>query len=195
MKNPLPATLYVTFHNQSQYEILQRTLNENADIILNVQDFSQIDSIQQQEARVLNIIKLSNFVQIVCYVLVLVLVAVILSFAIFFLRGIFTTFRNDMQVKKLLGATKTQIIQPFMWAILSAIIGGFVLSLVFTVVSLGVFDYYMAQVFEGSLLSHLLENWVLVVEVFAGEVVGIIALLTVVSYIFVSELHKKLKKY
>jgi cell division protein FtsX len=193
MKNPLPATLYVTFHNQSQYEVLQKTLNENADIILNVQDLSQIDSIQQQEARVVNIIKLSNFVQVVCYALVLVLVAVILSFAVFFLKGIFTTFRNDMQVKKLLGAGKTQIIQPFMWTILYAIIGGFVLSFVLTVVSLGVFDYYMAQVFEVTLLSHLLENWVLVVEVFAGEIIVIIALLTVVSHVFVSRLHKKLK--
>jgi cell division protein FtsX len=193
MKNPLPATLYVTFHNQSQYEVLQKTLNEHVDIILNVQDLSQIDSIQQQEARVVNIIKLSNFIQVVCYALVLVLIAVILSFAVFFLRGIFTTFRNDIQVKKLLGASKTQIIQPFMWTILYAIIGGFLLSLVLTVGSLAVFDYYMAQVFDVTLLSHLVDNWLLVAEAVAGEIIVIVLLLTVVSYGFISNLHKKLK--
>jgi cell division protein FtsX len=193
MKNPLPATLYITFQDKSQYEILQKTLNENADIILNIQDLSQIDSIQQQEARVVNIIKLSNFVQVVCYALVLVLVAVILSFAIFFLRGIFTAFRNDIQVKKLLGANKSQIIQPFIWIILYAIIGGFVLSLLLTVGSLAVFDYYMAQVFEMTLMTSVMENWVVIVEVFVGEIVVLIGLLMVISYGFVSGLHKKLR--
>jgi cell division protein FtsX len=137
-------------------------LHENANIILNVQDLSQIESIQQQEARVVNVIKLSNFVQVLCYVLVFVLVAVILSFAVFFLRGIFTAFYTDIQVKKLLGASKTQIIQPFIWIIVYAILAGFVLSLLLSVGSLAVFDYYMAQVFEVTLMSHIQENWLLI---------------------------------
>jgi hypothetical protein len=92
----------VTFQDQSQYETLQKVMNENKEIILNVQDISQINNIQEQEMRIVGIIKFSNMIQIVCWSLVLVLAAVILSFSIFFLRGIFTTFRNDIQVKKLL---------------------------------------------------------------------------------------------
>ena len=102
MYNPLPATLYVTFKDQYQYEILQQVMNENKDIILNVQDLSQVNNLQQQENRVVNVIKLSNFVQVLSFSLIIVLAAVVISFAMFFLRGIFTTFREDIQVKKLL---------------------------------------------------------------------------------------------
>jgi cell division protein FtsX len=193
MKNPLPATLYVTFHDQSQYDILQKVMNENADIILNVQDLSQVDSLQQQETRVVNIIKLSNFVQILCFSLVIVLATVILSFAVFFLRSIFTAFRSDIKVKKLMGASKSQIIQPFLWIILYAIIGGFVISLLLTIGSLGVFDYYMAQVFEVTLTSQFSGNWLLVIGTFLSELVVIIGLLMTISYHFVSGLHKQLK--
>jgi len=97
-------------------------MNENKNIILNIQDLSQIENLQKQENRMLNVIKLSNFVQALSWTLIFVIAAVIVSFAVFFLRGIFTTFRNDIQVKKLLGATKTQIIQPFLRIILYAIL-------------------------------------------------------------------------
>ena len=64
MENPLPATLYVTFSDKSQYVTLQNIMLENKDIILNVQDLDQIDNLEEQEARIVNIIKLSNFVQV-----------------------------------------------------------------------------------------------------------------------------------
>ncbi|MDR0650324.1 MAG: hypothetical protein LBG59_02725 [Candidatus Peribacteria bacterium] len=147
--------MYVIFRNQSQYEILQRVLNEHKELILNLQDFSQLDSLQQQESRVVNIIKLSNVIQVVCYALVIVLVAVILSFAVFFLRGIFSTFRKDIQVKKLLGATKSQIIQPFMMIIMDAMLGGFLVAIILAGGSMALCDTYMFQVFNFSLLAFL----------------------------------------
>jgi cell division protein FtsX len=193
MKNPLPATLYVVFHNQSQYEILQKVIYENASIILNVQDLSQMDNLQQQETRIVNIIKLSNFVQVLCFALMVVLAAVIFSFAIFFLKGIFSTFRNDMQVKKLMGATKSQIVQPFLWSILYAMIGGFVISLLLVFGSLTIFDHYMLPIFQFALTPFLLEQWILVVAVMLGEIVIIMGVLMVISYRFITKLHKKLK--
>ena len=193
MRNPLPATLYVTFHDQSQYEVLQRVMNENKNIILNVQDLSQIDNLKQQENRMLNIIKLSNFVQIVCLSLVVVLAIVILSFSIFFLKGIFTTFRSDMQVKKLLGAKKSQIIQPFLAIILYAIIGGFIISTVLVIASLSIFDYYMLQVLSFALMPIFLSQWTIVLAVMLGELVIIIGPLMIISYHFVTTLHKKLR--
>ncbi|MDR3168881.1 MAG: hypothetical protein LBU27_03875 [Candidatus Peribacteria bacterium] len=193
MKNPLPATLYVTFHDQSQYEVLQRVMNENKDIILNVQDLSQASNLKQQENRVVNIIKLSNFVQILCWTLVVVIAAVILSFAVFFLRGIFTTFHTDIQVKKLLGAKKEQIVQPFLASIFYAVIGGFVVSLVLVVGSLLVFDHYIMQVFSFALLPFLLGQWSRVVAVIVGELVVIMVPLWGISYRFILTLHKKLK--
>ena len=102
MTNPLPATLYVTFSDKSQYNILQSVMLDNKDIILNIQDLDQIENLEEQENRIVNVIKLSNFVQILAISLVLVISAVILSFAVFFLRTIFSAFWNDIQVKKLI---------------------------------------------------------------------------------------------
>jgi cell division protein FtsX len=166
---------------------------ENKHIILNIQDLSQANNLHQQEQRVVNIIKLSNFIQVLCLVLVGVLAAVILSFAVFFLRGIFTAFRKDIQVKKLMGATKSQIIQPFLWSIVYAIIGGFIISLWLTVGSLAIFDYYMVQVFERSVMEYVQGHWLQIGGAFLAELVGIIGLLTMISYHFISSLHKKLR--
>ena len=85
MDSPLPATLYVTFSDKSQYQTLQTVMLENKDIVLNIQDLDQVDNLEEQENRIVNVIKLSNFVQILAISLVIVIAAVILSFSIFFL--------------------------------------------------------------------------------------------------------------
>jgi cell division protein FtsX len=118
---------------------------------------------------------------------------VILSFSIFFLRGIFTTFRNDIQVKKLLWATKSQIISPFLSIVLYGILGGFVVSLLLLIISLYVFDYYMLPLFNVALIPLLFMQWKLVLLVAIGELILIIAPLMGISYNFISTLHKKLR--
>ena len=193
MENPLPATLYVTFSDKSQYVTLQNIMLENKDIILNVQDLDQIDNLEEQEARIVNIIKLSNFVQVLAWLLVIVIASVVLSFAVFFLRTIFNTFSSDIQVKKLLWASKSQIILPFLWIILYAVVWWFLLSLLFTLVSLGVVDYYMSQLFWFTLTSHLFANWGMILLLFVVEIMVIVGLLMGISYAFVSKLHKSLK--
>lgn len=193
MTNPLPATLYVTFSDKSQYNTLQSVMLENKDIILNIQDLDQVENLEEQENRIVNVIKLSNFVQVLAISLVVVIAAVILSFAIFFLRTIFNAFWNDIQVKKLLWASKSQIIMPFLWLILYSIIWWFLLSLLLTLSSLWVFDYYMSQLFWTTLTSHLFANWWSILLLFVLEIMLIVGLLMTISYAFVSKLHKKLK--
>ena len=193
MTNPLPATLYVTFSDKSQYNVLQDVMIENKDIILNVQDLDQIDNLQEQETRIVNVIKLSNFVQVLAVVLVIVIASVLLSFAIFFLRTIFNAFYNDIQVKKLLWASKSQIIWPFLWLILYAIVWWFLISLLLTFVSLWVFDHYMSQLFDFTLTSHLFANRWIILLAFIIEIMIIVGLLMGISYSFISKLHKKLK--
>jgi cell division protein FtsX len=116
-----------------------------------------------------------------------------LSFSIFFLRSIFTRFWNDIQVKKLLWATKSQIIMPFLTLILYSIIGGFLISLLLTLVSMWVFDYYMSQLFSYTLTAHLFARWWIIIVLFIVEILVIVSLLMGISYVFVSKLHKKLK--
>lgn len=193
MTNPLPSTLYVTLPNISKYETLKNVILENQDIVVNIQDVEQLDNLKSQENRIRNVIRLSNFVQILSLSLVIVLAAVVLSFSIFFLRSIFTRFWNDIQVKKLLWATKTQIISPFLWLILYSIIWWFLISLLLTLISMWVFDYYMSQLFSYSLTSHLFAKWWVIIIFFIAEIFVIIGLLMMVSYRFVSKLHKKMK--
>ena len=193
MSNPLPATLYVTLPDISKYETLKQVMLENKDIIINIQDIDQLDNLESQESRIRNVIKLSNFVQILSMSLVAILAAAVLSFSIFFLRSIFTRFWNDIQVKKLLWATKSQIIMPFLTLILYSIIGGFLISLLLTLVSMGVFDYYMSQLFSYTLTAHLFAKWWIILLLFIVEILVIVGLLMWISYVFVSRLHKKLK--
>ena len=193
MSNPLPATLYVTLPDISKYETLKEVMLENKDIIINIQDVEQLDNLESQENRIRNVIKLSNFVQILSMSLVIILAAAVLSFSIFFLRSIFTRFWNDIQVKKLLWATKSQIIMPFLTLILYSIIGGFLISLLLTLISMGVFDYYMSQLFSYTLTAHLFAKWLVIIGLFIVEILVIVSLLMGISYGFVSKLHKKLK--
>lgn len=193
MTNPLPATLYVTLPDISKYETLKEVMLENKDIIINIQDVEQLDNLESQENRIRNVIKLSNFVQILSMSLVVILAAAVLSFSIFFLRSIFNRFWNDIQVKKLLWATKTQIIMPFLTLILYSIIGWFLISLLLTLISMGIFDYYMSQLFSYTLTAHLFAKWWVIILLFIVEIVVIVWALMGISYGFVSKLHKKLK--
>ena len=193
MSNPLPATLYVTLPDISKYDTLKEVMLENRDIIINIQDVEQLDNLESQENRIRNVIKLSNFIQILSMSLVVILATTVLSFSIFFLRSIFTRFWKDIQVKKLLWATKSQIIMPFLTLILYSIIGGFLISLLLTLVSIGVFDYYMSQLFSYTLTAHLFAKWWKILLLFICEIIVIIGALMWISYGFVSKLHKKLK--
>ena len=193
MSNPLPATLYVTLPDISKYETLKEVMLENKEIIINIQDVEQLDNLESQENRIRNVIKLSNFVQILSLSLVIILAAAVLSFSIFFLRSIFNRFWNDIQVKKLLWATKSQIVMPFLTLILYSIIGWFLISLLLTLISMGVFDYYMSQLFSYTLTAHLFAKWWIIILLFIVEILVIVWALMGISYGFVSKLHKKLK--
>ncbi len=193
MSNPLPATLYVTLPDISKYETLKEVMLENKDIIINIQDVEQLDNLESQENRIRNVIKLSNFIQILSMSLIFILAAAVLSFSIFFLRSIFSRFWQDIQVKKLLWATKSQIIMPFLTLILYSIIGGFLISLLLTLVSIGVFDYYMSQLFSYTITAHLFAKWWVILVLFVVEIFVIVGLLMGISYGFISKLHKKLK--
>jgi cell division protein FtsX len=73
IKNPLPATLYVMFQNDNQYETLKNSILKYKEIILNIKDIDESSTLKQQENRVLNIINFTNFIMILSYTLIVVL--------------------------------------------------------------------------------------------------------------------------
>lgn len=111
--NPLPATLYVMFRNEGQYESLKTIILKHKDIILNIKDIDPDKSLAQQENRVLTIINFTNFLQGLAYGIIILLGIIILTFVAFLLRNVFDKFAYDFKVKKMLGAANEQITKGF----------------------------------------------------------------------------------
>lgn len=122
---------------------------------MNMNDLSD-NAIKTQEKRVLNIINLSNFIQAIGYGIVGIMITTIIGFALFFLKSIFSHFKLDIQAKKLLGASASQIAQPFLRVIFLALISGFIIA---GLMSLGIIfplNTYLTGLFSFDLLNFLL---------------------------------------
>ncbi len=192
LENPLPATLYVRYGDQSEFAAMKGVLENYKTQILNMDDLSD-NAIKTQEKRVLNVINLSNFLQSFAYFVVLALVLTIIAFAIFFLKTIFSHFIEDIQAKKLLGATSRQIVQPFLNVIFMSLSFAFVLAIVLLVGGLIPLDSYLSALFGFDLFGYLSELAIDLLAVGVIEIGGIMLLLLCISYRFVMRLHRKLK--
>ncbi len=192
LENPLPSTLYIRYSDQAQFSAMKTILEAYKDSILNMDDLSD-NAIRTQEKRVLNVINLSNFLQSFSYLVVATLVLTIITFAVFFLRTIFSHFINDIQAKKLLGATARQIIQPFLNVIFTALGLAFLLAVILLVASSLPLESYLSVLFDFSFFGYL--QGILLDILAAGtlEIGVVMLLLTAISYRFVWGLHKKLK--
>ena len=134
MDNPLPSTLYINYSNQEEFAIVKEILETNKTKILNLSDVSD-NAIKTQEKRVLTVINLSNFLQHFAYFVVLSILLTVIAFAIFFLRTIFSNFYWDIQAKKLLWASASQVIQPFLNVILIALIAAFIVAILLLILT------------------------------------------------------------
>jgi len=100
--NPLPATLYVMFGNDSQYNALKTVILAHKDIILNTKDVDNGTTLKEQENRVLSAINLSNIVVGIAYAIIAVIFIIVLVFMGFLLNTIFGSLHKEFEVKKLL---------------------------------------------------------------------------------------------
>lgn len=113
INNPLPATLYVMFDSDQQYQVLKQTIVEYRDIISNVSDLDEAANLRQQENRAVTMINLTRFLVIVSFLLVLFLFLVILVLCGYMLHTLYVDFHGKIDIKKLLGASLQQTVQPF----------------------------------------------------------------------------------
>lgn len=192
LKNPLPSTLYIMYNDQEQFTSMKTLLEKNKNLILNMNDLSE-NAIKTQEKRVLNIINLSNFMQSFGYLVVLVMLAAVIWFAIFFLNAIFSHFKRDIQAKKLLGATAHQIAQPFLQVIFKTLLFAFIIAVLLLVATTLPLEHYLQVLFNFSLLNHIS---IVIFELLATGIIEIwmiMLILMAVSYCYVLRLHKQLK--
>ena len=180
------------FAESYEFAAMKGVLENYKTQILNMDDLSD-NAIKTQEKRVLNVINLSNFLQSFAYFVVLALVLTIIAFAIFFLKTIFSHFIEDIQAKKLLGATSRQIVQPFLNVIFMSLSFAFVLAIVLLVGGLIPLDSYLSALFGIDLFGYLSGLAIDLLAVGVIEIGGIMLLLLCISYRFVMRLHRKLK--
>jgi len=192
IENPLPATLYVMFDNEQEYQALRSTIATYKNLILNIKDIDQWATLKQQENRILSIINMTNMVQFVGYVLIVVLSVVFLFFLAFLLEHIFQRFRKDLVIKKLLWATPTQISQSFVWMSALVLVSAFVLAFVLVLISAIFAHHYVSALFGVSVFGYIWTHigaflMLVLVELslLVGSGVG-------VSMWFVKSLHKKI---
>ncbi|MFA6255816.1 MAG: hypothetical protein WC606_01410 [Candidatus Absconditabacterales bacterium] len=189
--NPLPATLYVMFDSDSKYESLKTIILENKDIILNTKDIDAGSTLKQQENRVLTIINLSNFVVGLSYVIIAILFAIILSFLGFLLKNIFHTFHRELEVKKILGATYSQIMQGFVALTVNVLGFSFLICLALLLISGITINYYIYSLFNVTLWS-VFSNVALIIGIFLAEIIVVAGVGFGFSYFFARALNKKL---
>lgn len=189
--NPLPATLYVMFDSDKKYESLKTIIQNNKDIILNVKDVDAWSTIKQQENRVLTIINLSNFVVVISYLIIAILLAMILAFLGFLLKNVFHTFHKELAVKKILWATYHQIIQGFVSLTTNVLLFSFLICLVLLLISGIMMNYYIYTLFDIT-LRNIFHNIIWVLVIFIIEVIVVAWVGYGFSHFFARELNKHL---
>jgi len=192
IENPLPATLYVMFDDEDEYQLLRETIVEYKNIILNIKDIDEWSTLKQQENRVLTIINFTNFIMILSYILVGILTLIILVFLTFLLGNIFQKFRHDLWVKKLLWATHSQLIKSFMLLTFVELLCSFLVAWLLIWISVCVMNHYMLDLFNLNLFSYIKESFPRFVLVLWIEVVLLLGISLSVSYWFISSLNKKI---
>lgn len=189
--NPLPATLYVMFDSDKKYESLKTIIQNNKDIILNVKDVDAWSTIKQQENRVLTIINLSNFVVVISYLIIAILLAMILAFLGFLLKNVFHTFHKELAVKKILWATYHQIIQGFVSLTTNVLLFSFLICLVLLLISGIMVNYYIYTLFDIT-LRNIFHNIIWALVIFIIEVIVVAWVGYGFSHFFARELNKHL---
>ena len=192
MDNPLPSTLYINYSNQEEFAIVKEVLEANKTKILNLSDVSD-NAIKTQEKRVLTVINLSNFLQHFAYFVVLSILLTVIAFAIFFLRTIFSNFYWDIQAKKLLWASASQVIQPFLNVILIALIVAFIVAILLLIITSIPLNSYLMALLDVNLFAYISVMSLKIAAVWVIEVAFIVSLLMCISYRYVWTLHSKLK--
>lgn len=129
----LPSTLYITIPNEQAHSTLVTILPRYADIIENVSDINATSSVKTQEQRVLKALDFAYFLKWTSIVLIVIFSLVMIGVVLLVLFFKLKQFEDIISLKKILGATPSQMRNPFIIFIGLVIWGWFITSLIFTI--------------------------------------------------------------
>lgn len=188
INNPLPATLYVMFGSDQEYQLLKSIIVDYKDIISNVADVDQANTLQKQENRVVMMIGFSRFAVIVGYLLVWFLLLVILTVCGYMLHTLYVDFHGKIDVKKLLGASLEQTIAPFV--VMTAWIMGMAYAITgwLLIVSGIVVSSYLHLLFQTTIWSIIASYGVWFWLIMLAQIVLVVGLSLWFAYYYVKAL-------
>lgn len=160
--NPLPATLYVMFSSDAQYEAMKQIVVKNKDIILNIKDIDSWANIKQQENRILTTINFSNFIVVMAYSIIVLILIIVFSFLWFLLKTIFSSLHQEFELKKMLGASHMDVTKSFVMVTLDIIVMSFVVCAVLLLVGGITLHIFLIKLFDLSLFNILANTAVLI---------------------------------
>ena len=155
INNPLPQTLYVTFDNQNQFNVLKSIVPQYNDIILEYSEDKQQEAFKRQQDTIVNAINFSNIITRTSSILVAMIIIIMITMLLYVIRVKFMSFIKDIEVQKLLWASYLQIKLPFYLSTLLILIFSTLIAYWVTLLFTDSVDYYMLSLFSTSIYSIL----------------------------------------
>lgn len=168
IKNPLPATMYVTFSSKNEFVLLQEAMVNYKDIITNLDEIQQWVSFEQQEQKAAHVISLTGTAVWFSWFLIVMIVCIIVVVLVYMIHINFFTFAKQIEVEKLLGASYGLIKRPFLMLVPGILGSAFVAHLLYFGLAMWYVNKYFVSVFSMPVYQMILPEhgvlWLLALE-------------------------------
>ena len=154
IENPLPSTLYVMFSSKKEYEKMKEIIIANKDIIMNAKNIDQWATLTQQENRSLRILKILDIIKIILYATSIIIAVTIVTFMQHLLTTFFHSFSKEVEIKKLLWATRWQANEWFLLVLKVMMILWIAIGSTLAFIAFTVLDKYLWGIWIALWLKH-----------------------------------------
>lgn len=148
LENPLPATLYVMFKDEREFQLMKSIVMWYDRMITNTHELTAWIHFQDQERRIQVAINAMSFLQYGSLLLVWSIIIIIVWFLWYALSGLLVQFKEQVVLERLLGASVRQIIAPFLLYVFFIISVSYCLFLLAALFGIKVLDGYTLSLFQ-----------------------------------------------
>lgn len=189
IKNPLPATVYVLFDNNKDYEKLKAVITLYEWIIANRDDISKIgENMKKQETRILQTLGFTRAITALSVFLIVVILIIVCAFLMLTIKTKFDAFRKMISIQQLLWTPYFLILSPFLMVISLMTILWFWLSLVLRYGTGALLQSYSSTILWSGLYDILGTSLWFILWLQGLEIVVILICVLVLGYLYLKNL-------
>jgi cell division protein FtsX len=189
--NPLPPTLYITFENENEFNLMKDIIWDYQYLITNFNDIQEKIKFEEQEWRIINIINFTGFMMIFSYFLIAMLWVIIFTFLLLIIKITFYNFYKQIEVEKLLWFNLFRIKLPFLLETVIMFFISFCLVIWFLSIFVHYLNIHFIKLFDVNLINIIIENSDTIYKWLLIEFLIITVLWLVFSNFFLNKLIKK----